>query len=207
MSRDMHGTIDSETKGDMHQQRAVTVWYLKNIHLKNDHTSQHVSKGLNFVHCRVSCESFQLQKECRSIVTRVSQECDELLPGFQSSLAIVFLANRKSVTPIIMRAQPIVLVLCCSNRASICSLALIFLSQTRWIVMTGWCTSISLQPFVQTRLDCGSLLYTSISLHPVFQLCLDCGSLSAHTHQFPVLRFKHVWIMVACLFTLPPAPK
>ena len=30
---------------------------------------------------------------------------------------------------------------------------------------------------VQTRLDCGSLLYTSISVHPVFQTCLDSGSL------------------------------
>ena len=38
----------------------------------------------------------------------------------------------------------------------------------------------------QTRLDFGSLLCTSISLHP----CLE-----------------HVLIMVACLFTLPPAPK
>ena len=65
--------------------------------------------------------------------------------------------------------------------------------------MTGWRTSISLQPFVQTRLDCGSLLCTSISLHPVFQTCLDCGSLSAHTHQYPALCFKHVWIMVPCL--------
>ena len=45
---------------------------------------------------------------------------------------------------------------------------------------------------VQTRLDCGSLLYTSISFHPVFQTCLDCGSLSAHTHQYPALCFKYV---------------
>ena len=113
------------------------------------------------------------------------------------------------------------LVLCCSNRASICSLALIFLSQTRWTVMSGWCTSISLQHFVQTRLDCGSLMYTSISLqpcvsntfglrffvvykhrlHPVFQTRLECGSLSAHTHQSPAFCFKHVWIMVPCLRT------
>ena len=50
-----------------------------------------------------------------------------------------------------------VVLLCCSNRASICSHALILLSQTRWIVMTGWCARISLQPFVPTRLDCCSL--------------------------------------------------
>ena len=56
-----------------------------------------------------------------------------------------------------------------SNRASICSHALILLSPTRWIVLTGWRASISLQPFVQTRLDYGSLLYTSISFHSVFQ--------------------------------------
>ena len=60
-------------------------------------------------------------------------------------------------------------VLYCSNRASICSLALILLSPSRVFVMTGWRTSISVQPFVQTRLDYGSLLYTSISFHPVFQ--------------------------------------
>ena len=74
-----------------------------------------------------------------------------------------------------------------SNRASICSHALILLSPTRWSVMTGWRTSISLQPFVQTRLDIGSLLYTSIGLHPVFQTCFFCGSLSAHVHQYPSL--------------------
>ena len=86
----------------------------------------------------------------------------------------------------------------CSNRASFCSHALILLSPTRWIVMTGWRTSISLQPFVQTR---GSLLYTSISLHPVFQTCLDCGYLFAYTHQSPALCLKHVWIVVSCLST------
>ena len=92
-------------------------------------------------------------------------------------------------------------VLYCSNRASICSHALILLSQTRWIVVTGWRTSISLQPCVQTRLDCGSLLKTSISRHPVCQTCLDCGSLFAYTHQSPALCFKHVWIMVLRLCT------
>ena len=60
-------------------------------------------------------------------------------------------------------------VLYCSNRASICSLAFILLSPSRVFVMTGWRTSISLQPFAQTRLDYGSLLYSSISFHPVFQ--------------------------------------
>ena len=88
-----------------------------------------------------------------------------------------------------------------SNRASICSHALTLLSPTRWSVMTGWRTSIGLQPFVQTRLDCGSSLYTSISLHPGFQTCPFCGSLSAHTHQSPALCvsstvFQHIWIMV-----------
>ena len=53
---------------------------------------------------------------------------------------------------------------------------------------------------VQTRLDCGSLLYISISFYPVFQTCLDCGSFSAHTHQYPALCFKHVWIMDLCLY-------
>ena len=75
-------------------------------------------------------------------------------------------------------------VLYCSNRASICSHALILLSPSRWIVMTGWRTSISLHPFVQTR---GSLLYTCISLHLVFQTRLDCNSLFGNKHQ------SHVW--------------
>ena len=100
-----------------------------------------------------------------------------------------------------------------SNLASICSHALILLSQTRWIVVTGWCTSISLQPFVQTRLDYGSLLNTSISIHPVFpkpcvskpfelwilvcvhasvsslvfQTRLDGDSLFVYKHQSPAL--------------------
>ena len=43
------------------------------------------------------------------------------------------------------------------------------------------CTSISLQPFVQTRLDCGSLF--------------------VYKHQSPALCFKHVWIVVPCLCT------
>ena len=70
-------------------------------------------------------------------------------------------------------------VLCCSNRASICSLALILLSQTRWIVMPCLCTSISLKPFVQTR--------------------LICGSWSAYMHQSPAFSFKHVWVVIPCL--------
>ena len=85
-----------------------------------------------------------------------------------------------------------------SNRASICSHALILLSPSRWFVMTGWRTSISLQPFVQTR---GSLLYTSISLHPVFQSRFDCGYLFAYTHQSPALSFKHFWMVIPCLST------
>ena len=59
-------------------------------------------------------------------------------------------------------------VLCCSNRASICSHALILLSQTRWIVMTGWCASISLQPFDQTRFGLWFLVVYKHRLHPVF---------------------------------------
>ena len=78
---------------------------------------------------------------------------------------------------------------------------------------------------VQTRLDCGSLLYTSISFHHVFQTCLDCGSLlrtrisiqlcvknafglwfrvcvqaSVYSPVFQT-RFKHVWTVVPCLCT------
>ena len=74
------------------------------------------------------------------------------------------------------------------NRASICSRALILLSPSRWIVMTGWRTSISLQPLfkhgwfvvlvvykhqfppcVSNMSNCGSLLHTRISI----QLCVE----------------------------------
>ena len=72
-------------------------------------------------------------------------------------------------------------VLYCSTRASICSHALIPLSQTRLMVMPCSCTSISLQPFVRTRLDCGALF--------------------VYKHQSPALCFKHVWIVVPCLCT------
>ena len=90
----------------------------------------------------------------------------------------------------------------CSNRASICSHALFLLSQTRWFVTTGWLSyKHQSTARVQTRLDCGSLLYTCISFHPVFQTCLDYGSLSAHTHQVPALCFKHVWNVYPCLRT------
>ena len=115
-------------------------------------------------------------------------------------------------------------VLYCSNLASICSLALILLSPTRWIVMTGWRTSISLQTFVQTR---GSLLFASIGLQQcvskpfelwilvcvhasvsslVFQTRLDGDSLFVYKHQSPALWFsspvfKHVQILVPCLCT------
>ena len=108
----------------------------------------------------------------------------------------------------------------CSNRASTCSHALIFLSQTRWIVMTGWRTSISRQPVFKHIWIVGSLLYTSISFRPVFQTHQNGGSLSAHTHQYPALcsdtfglRFcvcvqtsvdslltKHVWIVVLVVY-------
>ena len=95
-------------------------------------------------------------------------------------------------------------VLYCSNLASICSHALIFLSPTCWIVMTGWRTSISQQPF-QIRLNCGSWsAYTHQSPALVFQTRLDGVSLFVHNHLSPALCFsspvfKHVWIMVPCL--------
>ena len=91
-------------------------------------------------------------------------------------------------------------VLCCSNRASICSHAIILLSQTRWIIMTGWHTSISLQPFAQTRLECGSVLYTSISLHLVFQTCPDCGSLlrTRISIQLCVQNMFGLWFVSVC---------
>ena len=91
-------------------------------------------------------------------------------------------------------------VLCCSNRASICSHAIILLSQTRWIIMTGWHTNISLQPFAQTRLECGSVLYTSISLHHVFQTCPDCGSLlrTRISIQLCVQNMFGLWFVSVC---------
>ena len=87
--------------------------------------------------------------------------------------------------------------------------------------MTGWRTSISLQPFVQTRLECGSVLYTSISLHPVFQTCPDCGSLFRTRMSIQLCvqnifgswfrvgvqasvyspSIKHIWTVVPCLRT------
>ena len=111
-------------------------------------------------------------------------------------------------------------VLYCSDRASICSHALILLSQTRWIVMTGWRTRISIQPVFkhvwivvpclgtsicllllgQTRLDFGSLLCTSISLHPCLKhvlIMVPC----LRTHQSPALCFECVWIVDPCLCT------
>ena len=90
-------------------------------------------------------------------------------------------------------------VLYCSNRASICSHALILLSQTRWIVMTGWRTCISLQlVFKHVWIVVPCCIQASVSTL-LFQTRLGCGSLSAHTHQYPALCFKHVWIMVPCL--------
>ena len=67
----------------------------------------------------------------------------------------------------------------CSNRASICSHALILLSPSRWLVMTGWLTSISLQPFTKH----------------VWIVVLDVYKIVS------TLCFKHVWIMVPCLGT------
>ena len=80
-----------------------------------------------------------------------------------------------------------------SNRASTCSHALIFLRQTRWIVMIGWRTSISLQPFTK-HFWIAAFVYYKHRLHRVFRTRLECGSLSAYTH-------KHVWIMVLCWST------
>ena len=48
-----------------------------------------------------------------------------------------------------------------------------------WMVVPCMCTSIGLQSFVQTRVDCGSLF--------------------VYKHQSPALCFKHVWIVVPCL--------
>ena len=141
-----------------------------------------------------------------------------------------------------------------SNLASICSPALILLSPSRWFVMSGWLTSISLQhvfkhvrilvpclrtrisfqhcvsnPFGlwfrvwvqalsswflgQTRLDFGSLFCTSISLHPCLKHiwikdpCVHASVLD----PFLCTRIRSSLvqtrlILVACLFTLPPAP-
>ena len=91
-------------------------------------------------------------------------------------------------------------------RIHLFSHALILLSPTRWIIMTGWRTSISPQPFVQTRLDYGSLFYTSISFHPVFQK--PCGSntfelwilVCVHA-SVSSLSFKHVWMVFPSLST------
>ena len=67
-----------------------------------------------------------------------------------------------------------------------------------WIMVPCLCASISLQPFVQTRLDCGSLLHTRIVSNTfgwwilvyvhasvsstVFQTRLDYGSVSVYKH-------------------------
>ena len=87
-------------------------------------------------------------------------------------------------------------VLYCSNRASICSHALILLTPTRWIVMTGWRTSISLQPFVQTR---GSLLYTSTGLQPCVSKPFELWILVCVHASVSAWSFKHVWMGNPCL--------
>ena len=78
-----------------------------------------------------------------------------------------------------------------ANRASICSHALILLSPSRWFVMTGWRTSISLQPFGPCCLQASSPpcvsntfgMWIFVCVHaPVssilFQTRLDFGSVS-----------------------------
>ena len=93
-----------------------------------------------------------------------------------------------------------------SNRASICSHALIILSPTRWIVMTGWRTSISLQPFVQlqpfdqTRLDCG-LCCLQASYPPCVTNTFGMWIFVCVHVSVPALCFKHLWIRVPCLGT------
>ena len=70
-------------------------------------------------------------------------------------------------------------VLYCSNLASTCSHALL-LSQTRWIVMTGWRTSISRQPVFKH----------------IWIVVLYCIQASVST-----LCFKHIYIVDQCLHT------
>ena len=110
----------------------------------------------------------------------------------------------------------------CSNRASICSHALIFLSQTRWIGVTGWRTSISLQPCVSNTFGlwflvvykhqsppCVSnmsrlwILVAHTHKYPAlcFKTRLDYGSVSVCKHQSTALLIKHVWIVDPCLRT------
>ena len=91
-------------------------------------------------------------------------------------------------------------VLYCSNHASICSHALILLSQTRWFVMTGWRTSISRQPVFKHTFGLWFLLYTSIS----FPLCVSnmsrIGDPCLRTRiQYPAPCSNTFWITVWCL--------
>ena len=113
------------------------------------------------------------------------------------------------------------------------------LSPTRWFVMTGWRASISLQPFVQlqpfdqTRLNCGSYVWilvpccvqapvstrVSNTFGLMFLVCVHASvtqpcvsnafglwiSVCAHASVSSFVQPR--LIMVACLFTLPPAPK
>ena len=83
-------------------------------------------------------------------------------------------------------------VLYCSSRASICSHALILLFQTRWIVKTGWRTSISLQPVFKHVWIVVPCLCTSISFQPGFQTRFNYGSMSAYMHPSTAICFKHV---------------
>ena len=64
-----------------------------------------------------------------------------------------------------------------SNRASICSHALILLSPPRWFVMTGGAPASVYSPLPNT---------------------FGLWSWSAHAHQSPAWSFKHVWMGFPC---------
>ena len=89
-------------------------------------------------------------------------------------------------------------VLCCSNRAPICSLALFLLSQTRVIVMPSLCTSTGLSSCVSNTFDCGPLFVCKHLSQPWV----------SNTSDLRFLVFVHasvsgpvVWIVVPCLST------
>ena len=83
-----------------------------------------------------------------------------------------------------------------------------------WMMVQFLCASVSLQPFDQTRLDCGSLLYTSIVSNafglwilvyvhasvssPVFQTRLDKGSVSVYKHLSPPVFQTHFVVPRPC---------
>ena len=92
-------------------------------------------------------------------------------------------------------------VLCCSNRASICSLALILLSQTRWIVMPCSSTSISPQPLFKHVWIVVPCLSASISLQPCVSNTFELWSLVCLQASVSSPVFQTRLIMVACLST------